>query len=293
MNDELLTPGTVIRHGWEQPFFPGGPLPRFVTSIESTSGLVWHNVTDPQAVASEAESYVRTDIAPGIVQITWKEPADATNFGVVWTLDFGTGRIHGIVVNADPTRNLVLSGDFVAQDRTVTPASGVVGATQAITDLASRQGSRPVTGDALPHLQFTDNSPQAIYDELAEWLFALDGVTEAPSTISIRGTRGAIVSSSESASGEYEFTHIHPMDVYGGGSQHLALLHDDAEALIAKGWAEYHPMNLRAFPEQDRGLVLLYAPRDADELEVVKTVTLASYALSRSAEQAPQSDSGS
>ena len=52
-------------------------------------------------------------------------------------------------------------------------------------------------------------------------------------------------------------------------------------------------MNLRAFPQQDRGLILLYAPRDASELDVVKTVTLASYGISRPGDQPQQTRSTS
>lgn len=282
MNEKLLTPGVVVRHGWEQPFAPGGALPRFVTSIASPNELVWHNVTDPEAISSGTEYYVRTDLAPGIVQITWKESPDTTDFGVVWTLNVDSGRIHGVIVNADPKRNMVLSGDFRIDERTIAPVGEINGASPDIAALPTRKGTRPVTGDALPHLQFTDNSPQGIYDELADWLFSLPEVEEAPSRISVQGARGAVVrSEADGVMTENEFTHIHPMEVYGGGSQHLALPDADSQTLIAKGWGEYHPMNLKAFPNQDFGLILLYAPRDEEELEVVKTATLASHRSAR------------
>ena len=49
----------------------------------------------------------------------------------------------------------------------------------------------------------------------------------------------------------------------GQGSQHTTLAPADARMLIAKGWAEWHPVAHANCP-----LVLVYAPRDAQELEL-------------------------
>ncbi len=148
--------------------------------------------------------------------------------------------------------------------------------------LPKRAGERPTTGDALPHLQLTDNSSQQLFDELANWLFSLEYIEERPSRISVKGARAAWIKDDYSNINPdlgREFTHIHPMEIYGGGSQHLALKRQDAESVIENGWGEYHPMNERAFPDKKYGLILLYAPRNKEELDVIKTITETSYLL--------------
>jgi hypothetical protein len=52
-----------------------------------------------------------------------------------------------------------------------------------------------------------------------------------------------------------------------------------AEA-VAAGWAEPHPVALRGLIPPTA--VMLYAPRDEAELDVIETLVRASYAFSRS-----------
>lgn len=157
--------------------------------------------------------------------------------------------------------------------------------TQNLKDLAERKGSRPQTGDALPHLQITDNSSVHLYNDLAMWLFSLKYVEERPTIISVRGARAAWIKddypnvNSDALPNGREFTHIHPLDIYGGGSQHLSLKRSDCEIVIEKGWGEYHPLNAKIFPDNKYGLVMTYAPRTTEELKAIKVITLKSYHL--------------
>ncbi len=113
MNDSIRIAGTTVRHAWTtNPWAPGGPNPTFVTVICDDETLVWNNVTDPDHPTFEREHYVRTDLAEGIVQVAWRESPETTNLAVIWTLDFNTNRIHGVLVNVVPTRNDHLTGEF-------------------------------------------------------------------------------------------------------------------------------------------------------------------------------------
>ncbi len=61
-----------------------------------------------------------------------------------------------------------------------------------------------------------------------------------------------------------EFAHIHPMP---DGSLHAALPPEVAGEAVEKGWAEQHPVaRLGYIPEN---VVMIYAPRDESELEIV------------------------
>ena len=154
-----------------------------------------------------------------------------------------------------------------------------------IEELPHRKGERPTTGDALPHLQITDNSSIELFDELASWLFKLEYIEERPTIISVRGARAAWIKDDYPNVNEEvlqmgrEFTHIHPLNIYGGGSQHLSLKREDCETVIERGWGEYHPMDKVAFPDGKYGHIMVYAPRDKEELEVVKVITEVSYKL--------------
>ena len=69
-----------------------------------------------------------------------------------------------------------------------------------------------------------------------------------------------------------EFAHFHPMP---DGSMHLMLSLDDAKEMVDRGWGEYHPMV--ADGRIPAHLVMVFGPRNDDEVEVIKTIILASY----------------
>jgi Family of unknown function (DUF5519) len=152
------------------------------------------------------------------------------------------------------------------------------------TDLPARHGPRPTTTSQMPHSQ-TDQQPgdAAVREELARRAFALDGVHERHSAVSVPGAR-ALVLADDAATGPpeafirgREFAHLHPGPDW---SLHLALPSPLADRAVARGWAELHP--LARTTEVPGSLVMVYAPRDNDELEVVWWLVRASYEFATS-----------
>jgi hypothetical protein len=71
---------------------------------------------------------------------------------------------------------------------------------------------------------------------------------------------------------EREFAHIHPMP---DGSLHAALPPEVAQVAVEKGWAEQHPAARMGRMQQN--VVMIYAPRDAQEIEVVAGLVAEAY----------------
>ncbi len=161
-----------------------------------------------------------------------------------------------------------------------TVATGNTGATmQSTFILSTRPGAKPSVTSGIPHIQLDQNSSDEMLDELATWAFSLDGVVEQPSQASLPGARGLTVAGELPARREAmivgrEFGHIHP-----GGSLHLRLPVGEAGDVVDESWGEYHPF---ALDGTIPGLVMVYAPRTAEDLDVVKTIIEASvvFALS-------------
>lgn len=101
--------GKTIKHTWTKGKWAGSS---YTTLFCSKDTLVWNNTTDPEHIVSERETYIRTDITDGIVQISWREDPAYTNYGLVWTLDFNQMKIYGVIVNAIAVENIVVEGSF-------------------------------------------------------------------------------------------------------------------------------------------------------------------------------------
>ena len=150
-----------------------------------------------------------------------------------------------------------------------------------IADLPARSGSRPSTTDEFPHSQI-DQQPvdPSLVHGLAIRAVALDGVVERPSVVSVPGARALFLEDDRTAGPDEafirdrEFAHFHPGPDW---SLHLALPDELADAAIERGWAELH---LVARTEVVPGsVVMVYAPRDSAEAEVVWTLIQASHAF--------------
>ena len=142
--------------------------------------------------------------------------------------------------------------------------------------LPARSGEPPLTGEQPPQLQFSDQSPRHIYDKMAEWFFStFQHTREEPTRISVPTSRALWLDESIEASrssfmpppGSREFAHLHE-----DGSFHLVMAAEDEAEVIEKGWGLHHPW-------KDRGVneILVYAPRDETEIEILKPVITASY----------------
>jgi hypothetical protein len=120
--------------------------------------------------------------------------------------------------------------------------------------------------------------------ELARRAFALPGVVEEPSRISVPGARALVLAPGEPAGPpeafliDREFAHLHPHPDY---SLHAMLPTQTVAEAVAAGWAEPHPVALRGLIPPTA--VMLYAPRDEAELEVIETLVRAAHAFARGA----------
>ena len=149
--------------------------------------------------------------------------------------------------------------------------------------LPTRAGERPRTTPTNPHTQL-DQQPTDLrwVEELAERVFALPGVVEEPSRISVPGARALVLAPGEPTGPpeafliDREFAHLHPDPDH---SLHAMLPTETADDAVAAGWAEPHPVALRGLIPPTA--VMLYAPRDETELEVIETLVRASYAFAR------------
>jgi hypothetical protein len=144
--------------------------------------------------------------------------------------------------------------------------------------LPKRSGPPPRTTPTNPHTQLEQNPERQVVEDLARRLFALPGVEERPSAISVPGARALWLSEDIPAGPQEafmigrEFAHIHPIP---DGSLHAALPPQAAQEAVEKGWAEQHPMARMGYIPQN--VVMIYAPRDAEEIEVVARLVAEAY----------------
>jgi Luciferase len=149
--------------------------------------------------------------------------------------------------------------------------------------LPTRAGAKPRTTPTNPHTQLDQQPAEpGLIDELARRVFALPGVIEEPSRISVPGARALVLAPDEAAGPPEafligrEFAHLHPDPDH---SLHAMLPPETVDEAIAAGWAELHPVALRGLIP--RTAVMLYAPRDEAELDVIERLVRASHAFAR------------
>lgn len=148
-----------------------------------------------------------------------------------------------------------------------------------VPGLPLRAGPRPATSRELPHQQL-DQQPTdpAVVERLAQRVDdGVAGVHEEPSGISVPGARALVLDDgvppgpAEAFLVGREFAHLHPAPDH---SLHMALPVDLARRAVESGWAEHHllvgPGGLPAT------IVMVYAPRDEAELDVVLALLHAS-----------------
>lgn len=145
-------------------------------------------------------------------------------------------------------------------------------------DIPERQEVSPETTDTNPHKQLSQNAGRELYEALAEEMFAVPDAVERPSRISVPGARALVLEEGIEAGPRKafmigrEFCHLHPPD---DGSLHMCLPPETADLAQQRGWAELHPVaNSGGIPETT---VMVYGPRDEEELDVVLSLVRASY----------------
>lgn len=144
--------------------------------------------------------------------------------------------------------------------------------------LPTRRGHRPKTTPTNPHTQLEQNPEHDVVDKLARRAFALPDVEERPSAISVPGARALWLREDVPAGPKEafmvgrEFAHIHPMP---DGSLHATLPPEVAQEAMKRGWAEQHPVARMGYIPHN--VVMIYAPRDAEEIEVVAGLVAEAY----------------
>lgn len=150
--------------------------------------------------------------------------------------------------------------------------------------LPARSGGRPRVTWSVPQQQISDQAMIDAQDELFERVSRLEGIRVNGSAFSVPGTRGLALSGPAGKPSALldeengEFAHLHP---WYDGSLHVALPPDLAGDAIAKGWAQPHMWAGTRFAD---GFVLIYGPRNRDEVALVAAIVEASYAYATGAE---------
>lgn len=143
-----------------------------------------------------------------------------------------------------------------------------------VTDIAPREGPRPTTTTTVPHSQ-TDQlakleEREGLSNLLAAQIAQLAGVITGGSRRAPPGTTGFHMQSHPPACAERafllgaEFAHVHTQD---DGSLHTVLPEPLRSAAIDAGWAEPHP--LAGMPTVSPDTVMIYAPRNVEEVRIV------------------------
>src|SRR5256885_9568893 len=144
-------------------------------------------------------------------------------------------------------------------------------------DFRARRGPRPATTPVNPHRQLDQNAPIELQDRLRDHALSLPGVRGGRSNVSVPGAVAFFLDDPPRPAAVpdlfgREWGHIHP---HYDGSLHLNVPTADAQRLCELGWAEFHHV-------VEEGLVppiviMLYGPRDGDELVVAHQVVELAY----------------
>ncbi len=156
----------------------------------------------------------------------------------------------------------------------------------ATFNLPARQGPRPATTSPthdhpFPHQQMDQRAPEDLQEELFQRAARLPDVIVGRSLVSLPESR-AFHLDSEHAKGpreafqrRTEFAHIHTDN---DGSLHLTLPPDLYAEVVDAGWGEPHPIS---------GTMMLFGPRDQEELEVAWRILEASWRWAHHGQSTP------
>jgi len=144
-------------------------------------------------------------------------------------------------------------------------------------DLPVREGHAPEIGQEPPQLQFSDLGPEDIRLALKKWAFStFPNVIEHDTMISVPTSRALWLHEEVTAAhddafmptpGSREFCHLHE-----DGSFHAVVDKAIEDEILAKQWGIRHMYYDRGVKE-----MLVYAPRNKDELAVAKKIVTESY----------------
>lgn len=145
--------------------------------------------------------------------------------------------------------------------------------------LPSRAGPRPATTTAIPHSQLDQQPSDTRYlDSVLAEAGSWPGVDHGASGISVEGALALSIGDGrptgppEAFMVGREFCHGHAQ---GDHSLHLTLPVDLVDLVASTGWIEPHFLVLTG--QLPRTHVMLYAPRDDDEVVIALELVRASY----------------
>lgn len=143
-----------------------------------------------------------------------------------------------------------------------------------LTSLPARAGSRPQVRGIAPQRQRTDKSSSDVYWSLVAGMRRLiddreNALLERTSCFE-KNSSGLFSSEPITRTCGGEVCHAHPSD----GSMHMTLHPADANVVLEKGWGERHPLARGGWCRRfvPREFVLIYAPRDLEEVDVAMEI---------------------
>ncbi|MEO7146265.1 MAG: luciferase family protein [Terrimesophilobacter sp.] len=151
-----------------------------------------------------------------------------------------------------------------------------------MSDLPTRLGDRPRTSATGPHCQLNHQSPPSVWGKTVAAVFALPHVVEGHSAVSPASSRALFLddvlapripqTSLAPPSDRLEPVHLHGVS---DTSLHLCLPRERALEVCSRGWGEPHHY---ADHETE---IMVYGPRDRDELSTVLELVRESIAYAR------------
>ncbi|MDY7040159.1 MAG: DUF5519 family protein [Chloroflexota bacterium] len=170
----------------------------------------------------------------------------------------------------------------MAECAKVTEVSSVKSIAEIISSLPQRVGKRPRTTPTNPHQQISQNGSRRFQETVFERARNLPGVEVKSSLLSVPGARALSLEDAcaggpaQAFMAGQEFAHLHPPY---DGSLHMTLPPGAVEEVVAQGWGEMHPVaRMGLIPPT---ALMVYGPRDEEELEVVWQILQASYLFAR------------
>lgn len=142
----------------------------------------------------------------------------------------------------------------------------------------ARPGPKPTITNHEPQEQLDQLGPEDVWDEMVRRANELPGVVERDSAISVKGARAfwldeeLLKGPEDSLIIEREFAHIHPRP---DSSWHLQLPHELAILAVSGGWGEIHTVVWLG--DAPANSIMLYSPRNHEEMEVVWALVEESY----------------
>ena len=153
----------------------------------------------------------------------------------------------------------------------------------ALAQAPARDGPEPLLSFEVPHQQLSQNAPEGLQEELQRAVERLAGIEVRPTPFSLEGARGWFLADSlalgpaDAFIEAGEFGHLHvPED----GSMHMLLPKDLARLVRDKRWGIRHPLSA-AIAGDASDYMMVFGPRNLDELPTVWLIVQASYAFAR------------